>query len=109
MPMLDKTGFGDERVEELVAAAVAMRPYLLGKAPLHEKNRRLDDEVIRKLVAADMFKVAAPRRCADHVQRRQSAGNLHDGRRGLPRQRRFSLQFRLLAFELGYVRAGHEE
>lgn len=60
--MLDKTRFGDERVEGLVAAAVAMRPYLLGKAPLHEKNRRLDDEVIRKLVAADMFKVAAPRR-----------------------------------------------
>jgi alkylation response protein AidB-like acyl-CoA dehydrogenase len=60
--MLDKTRFGDERVEELVDVARALRPYLLEKAALHEQNRRLDDEVIGKLVAADLFKVAVPRR-----------------------------------------------
>jgi alkylation response protein AidB-like acyl-CoA dehydrogenase len=60
--MLDKTRFGDERVEELVGVARALRPYLLEKAPQHEQNRRLDDEVIAKLLAADMFKVAVPRR-----------------------------------------------
>jgi alkylation response protein AidB-like acyl-CoA dehydrogenase len=60
--MLDKTRFGDERVEELVDVARTLRPYLLGKAALHEQNRRLDDEVIGKLLAADMFKVAVPRR-----------------------------------------------
>src|SRR5882762_5702538 len=60
--MLDKTRFGDERVEELVGVARALRPYLLDKAALHEQNRRLDDEVIGKLLAADMFKVAVPRR-----------------------------------------------
>jgi 3-hydroxy-9,10-secoandrosta-1,3,5(10)-triene-9,17-dione monooxygenase len=62
MAMLDKTRFGDERVEDLVATAKSMRPYLLEMAPKHEQNRRLDPEVISKLLAADMFKVAVPRR-----------------------------------------------
>jgi 3-hydroxy-9,10-secoandrosta-1,3,5(10)-triene-9,17-dione monooxygenase len=60
--MLDKTRFGDERVEGLVAAAKDMRPYLLEMAPKHEASRRLDAEVVSKLLAADMFKVAVPRR-----------------------------------------------
>src|SRR5277367_4803624 len=62
MAMLDKTRFGDERVEDLVDTAKSMRPYLLEMAPKHEQDRRLDAEVIRKLLAADMFKVAVPRR-----------------------------------------------
>jgi len=60
--MLDKTRFGDERVEDLVATAKSMRPYLLEMAPKHEQDRRLDPAVISKLLAADMFKVAVPRR-----------------------------------------------
>jgi 3-hydroxy-9,10-secoandrosta-1,3,5(10)-triene-9,17-dione monooxygenase len=60
--MLDKTRFGDERVEDLVATAKSMRPYLLEMAPKHEQDRRLDTGVISKLFAADMFKVAVPRR-----------------------------------------------
>jgi len=60
--MLDKARFGDERVEDLVAAAKSMQPYLLEMAPKHERDRRLDAEVINKLLAADMFKVAVPRR-----------------------------------------------
>src|ERR1700732_632711 len=62
MIMLDKARFGDERVEDLVAAAKTMQPYLLEMAPRHEQNRRLDADVIKKLLAADMFKVAVPRR-----------------------------------------------
>jgi alkylation response protein AidB-like acyl-CoA dehydrogenase len=62
MAMLDKTRFGDERVEDLVATAKSMRPYLLEMAPKHEQDRRLDAGVISKLLAADMFKVAVPRR-----------------------------------------------
>jgi 3-hydroxy-9,10-secoandrosta-1,3,5(10)-triene-9,17-dione monooxygenase len=62
MVMLDKARFGDERVEDLVAAAKSMRPYLLEMAPKHEQDRRLDADVINKLLAADMFKVAVPRR-----------------------------------------------
>jgi len=62
MAMLDKTRFGDERVEDLVATAKSMQPYLLEMAPKHEQNRLLDSEVINKLLAADMFKVAVPRR-----------------------------------------------
>jgi 3-hydroxy-9,10-secoandrosta-1,3,5(10)-triene-9,17-dione monooxygenase len=62
MAMLDKTRFGDERVEDLVATAKSMRPYLLEMAPKHEQDRRIDAGVISKLLAADMFKVAVPRR-----------------------------------------------
>jgi alkylation response protein AidB-like acyl-CoA dehydrogenase len=62
MAMLDKTRFGDERVEDLVATAKSMRPYLLEMAPKHEQDRRLDPGVVSKLLAADMFKVAVPRR-----------------------------------------------
>jgi 3-hydroxy-9,10-secoandrosta-1,3,5(10)-triene-9,17-dione monooxygenase len=62
MVMLDKARFGDERVEDLVAAAKSMQPYLLEMAPKHEQDRRLDAGVINKLLAADMFKVAVPRR-----------------------------------------------
>jgi 3-hydroxy-9,10-secoandrosta-1,3,5(10)-triene-9,17-dione monooxygenase len=60
--MLDKARFGDERVEDLVATAKSMQPYLLEMAPKHERERRLDTAVINKLLAADMFKVAVPRR-----------------------------------------------
>src|ERR1700722_2930308 len=60
--MLDKTHFGDERVAELVGIAKSLRPYLLEKAPIHEQKRRLEDDVVKRLVAADMFKVAVPRR-----------------------------------------------
>jgi 3-hydroxy-9,10-secoandrosta-1,3,5(10)-triene-9,17-dione monooxygenase len=60
--MLDKRRFGDDRVEEMVAAAKAMRPFLLEMAPKHEQQRRLSAAVIEKLTAADMFKVAVPRR-----------------------------------------------
>lgn len=60
--MSNNTRFGDERVEELVATAKSFRPLLLERAPIHEKNRRLDDDVVEKLAAADMFKVAVPRR-----------------------------------------------
>jgi len=60
--MLEKRRFGDERVEELVAVAQSMRPYLLEMAPKQEQKRRLDPSVIEKLTAADMFKVAVPRR-----------------------------------------------
>jgi alkylation response protein AidB-like acyl-CoA dehydrogenase len=60
--MLDKRHFGDERVEDLVATAKSMQPYLLEMAPKHEIARRLDADVIQKLLAADMFKVAVPRR-----------------------------------------------
>src|SRR5271167_2700714 len=67
MVMLDKARFGDERVEDLVATAKSMQPYLLEMAPKHEQDRRLDAEVINKLLAADMFKVAVPRRWADSV------------------------------------------
>jgi 3-hydroxy-9,10-secoandrosta-1,3,5(10)-triene-9,17-dione monooxygenase len=62
MDMLDKARFGDERVEDLVATAKSMRPYLLEMAPKHEQDRRLDAAVINKLLAAEMFKVAVPRR-----------------------------------------------
>jgi 3-hydroxy-9,10-secoandrosta-1,3,5(10)-triene-9,17-dione monooxygenase len=60
--MLDKARFGDERVEDLVATAKALKPYLLEMAPKHERDRRLDAEVIKKLLDADLFKVAVPRR-----------------------------------------------
>ena len=60
--MLDKRRFGDERVEDLVATAKSMQPYLLEMAPKHELGRRIDAEVIKKLTDAEMFKVAVPRR-----------------------------------------------
>jgi alkylation response protein AidB-like acyl-CoA dehydrogenase len=60
--MSNNNRFGDERVEDLVAIARKLRPYLLERAPVHEQNRRLDEEVVEKLAAADMFKVAVPRR-----------------------------------------------
>src|ERR1700733_16118766 len=62
MVMLAKARFGDERVEALVATAKSMHPYLLEMAPKHEQDRRLNAGVINKLLAADMFKVAVPRR-----------------------------------------------
>lgn len=57
-----KRGFGDERLEGLLATARSLQPFLLEMAPKHERERRLSPEVIEKLTAADLFKVAVPRR-----------------------------------------------
>lgn len=60
--MSDLKVFGDDHASELFAAIRSLKPLLLEKAAQHEQSRRLDDEVVAKMTAAGLFRVAAPRR-----------------------------------------------
>lgn len=60
--MSSQAGFTEGVAEELLDRARSLQPFLLQNAPLNERNRRLSDEVIRKLADAQLFNVCLPRR-----------------------------------------------
>jgi 3-hydroxy-9,10-secoandrosta-1,3,5(10)-triene-9,17-dione monooxygenase len=60
--MLNRVGFRTDIAQDLVDRAKELKPLLLEQAPIAEKNRRLSDDVVQKLQAADLFKVGAPER-----------------------------------------------
>jgi alkylation response protein AidB-like acyl-CoA dehydrogenase len=60
--MSSQAGFREDIADELVERARNLQPFLLQTAPISERNRRLSDEIIRKLDDAQLFKVCLPRR-----------------------------------------------
>jgi 3-hydroxy-9,10-secoandrosta-1,3,5(10)-triene-9,17-dione monooxygenase len=60
--MSNQNGFNEIIAPELIERAKQLRPFLLQSAAESERNRRLSNEIIRKLDDAELFKVNCPRR-----------------------------------------------